>query len=216
MLQITVSYRSSHNQHHSTMLQISFLFVLFANIIHAKDTSYDCSKSDSWVIMPLMPASTAESVSCVYDDKLYVAGEANTETFVYDLLANTWSENTAAKRLYAGNHDNGMIIDSEWWLIGGIDADGYGKVQVYNFSDNTWSTRASLPWDGGSVCATYINGVIYACGGVIGFDNGANHGGTNTTNLCAKYNVASDRDEWEMLGVMPKGVNHAATSVKNL
>ena len=163
-----------------------------------------------------MPLSTAESVSCVYNDKLYVAGEANTETFVYDLGANTWSENNAANRLYPGNHHNGMIIKSEWWLVGGIDSNSYGKVQVYDFSSNSWSEKASLPWDGGSVCATYINGVIYACGGVIGFDGGANGGGTNTTNLCAKYDVNNGDNKWEMLGVMPKGVNHAATTVKHI
>eukprot|EP00486_Rosalina_sp_Unknown_P006024 CAMPEP_0201567182 /NCGR_PEP_ID=MMETSP0190_2-20130828/7552_1 /ASSEMBLY_ACC=CAM_ASM_000263 /TAXON_ID=37353 /ORGANISM="Rosalina sp." /LENGTH=304 /DNA_ID=CAMNT_0047986869 /DNA_START=63 /DNA_END=974 /DNA_ORIENTATION=- len=172
--------------------------------------AYECTESNTWVNLPNVPTQTGEVSQAVIGDFLYVAGEENVDTYKYDLKENKWS--TIAKRSYPGNHQNAFVYNEEWWLVGGIDENSYGKVQVYTPSSDKWRTEADMPWDGGSVCVELINdATIIACGGIQGFQS--NNGGTNTTNKCAKYDIKSGANKWEMMGNMPYRRNHAGTSV---
>ena len=186
------------------------LCTLFVAIAYG---AFECQQSNTWVELPKLPEKTGETASAVIGNDLYVAGEGNTETYKFSFNNSAWSR--VADRVYKGNHENAFVLNKEWWLVGGIDANSYGKVQVYNPQDDKWSTRASMPYDGGSVCVALINEVIYACGGIVGFDGGKNGGGTNTTNKCAKYDISSGDDKWEMESNMPYRRNHAATSPDN-
>jgi len=173
-------------------------------------------KSNDWVSLPSMPKPTGECGSVtMINDKLYVAGEANEDTFVYDFNTNKWD--TVAFRLYPGNHQSSQVINGIWYLIGGIDEHSYGKIQTYDPNTNKWTEKASMPngYDGGSVQTVYWNNTdsIYACGGIIGFNNGTNKGGTGTTDQCARYAVGEDK-WYQDIPKMPQGINHGATSLK--
>jgi len=155
-----------------------------------------------------MPKATGEVAGAVIGDAMYLAGEDNTETFKFDFKTNKWS--TVASRIHAGNHNSAHVIDGLWYIVGGIDANSYGTVQIYNTKTDTWKEGKTMPWDGGSVCSAYIDGYIYACGGVQGFEDGHRRGGTNTTAQCGKYDVATN--SWTYMKSMPYGRNHAATT----
>lgn len=188
-----------------------YFLAIFVGVIGIVYGAYECTESNTWVNLPNVPVQTGEVSSAVIGTNLYMAGEENTKTYKYDLSANKWSQ--VADRLYQGNHQNAIVYDNEWWVIGGIDEMSYGRVQVYSPSDNKWRREADLPWDGGSVCAEIVGDSIIACGGIWLFKNGTDKSGTNTTNKCASYNLKSGGN-WEMMKtVMPNRRNHAATGV---
>ena len=56
-----------------------------------------------------------------------------------------------------------------------------------------------MPWAGGSVATAYINGKVYAAGGIVG---------SATVNNAAVYDPANDT--WTTLPSMPAGRNHTA------
>eukprot|EP01083_Nonionella_stella_P210315 761509_1 len=180
-----------------------------SSLIWLTYSQHECTESNTWINLPNVPTQTGEVASVIINDALYVAGEENTDTYKYDFTTNNWSK--LASRIYPGNHQNSFTYNNEWWLVGGIDANSYGKVQVYHPTEDKWYTKPDMPWDGGSVCVAFINNTIYACGGIWLFNNGKNGGGTNTTNKCAKY-VMNSGNGWQMETKMPYRRNHAATS----
>ena len=160
----------------------------------------------TWQTGPALPILTSE-VSCgVINGVLYLVGGGSSSTLAntlaYDLSTGLWRSDLAP-RPYLGDHHGAEVINGKLYLFGGLNVYGSdvaaGKVQIYNPVTNSWSLGASMPWAAGSVSTAYINGKVYAAGGIVG---------TVTVNTAAVYDPASNT--WAPIASMPVGRNHAA------
>ena len=153
----------------------------------------------SWESAPAMPLPIGEVACGVIDGQLYAVGEGNNKTYAYDLLQEIWVTNLAT-RPFVGHHHGAEVVDGRWYLIGGLGS-GAGKVQIYDPQLDSWSLGSNLPWSGGSVATAAIDGLIYACGGIVG---------STTKDFNAVYDPVADT--WTSLTPMPfqQGRNHAA------
>jgi hypothetical protein len=169
-------------------------------------TIQSTNSSGPWQTGPRLPLQTSE-VSCgVINGVLYLVGGGNgsslSNTLSYNLSTGVWRSDSAT-RPYVGDHHGAEVINGKFYLFGGINVFGpkvaAGKVQIYNPATNSWSLGASMPWACGSVNTAYINGKVYAAGGIVG---------NVTVNTAAVYDPAANT--WTPIASMPIGRNHAA------
>src|SRR5438270_878894 len=160
----------------------------------------------TWQTGPALPILTSE-VSCgVINGVLYLVGGGSSSTLAatlaYDLNTGLWRSDLAPRQ-YLGDHHGAEVIKGKLYLFGGINVYGSnvaaGKVQIYDPVTNSWSLGASMPWAAGSVSTAYINGKVYAAGGIVG---------TVTVATAAVYDPAGNT--WAPIASMPIGRNHAA------
>jgi N-acetylneuraminic acid mutarotase len=160
----------------------------------------------TWQTGPALPFQTSEVSTGVINGVLYLVGGGNgttlANTLAYDLSTGRWRSDLAT-RPYLGDHHAAEVINGKLYLFGGINVFGStvaaGRVQIYDAVTNSWSLGAPMPWAGGSVSTAYINGKVYAAGGIVG-------GGT--VNKAAVYDPAANT--WTPIASMPVGRNHAA------
>ena len=95
--------------------------------------------------------------------------DASAERVASVVAGNTWSTKAPmrAGRAFMGAAAGGGFL----YVVGGISSETGGAVptttlQAYNLSTNTWSTRKSLPFHAAYGAAAFINGKLYAAGGV--------------------------------------------------
>jgi N-acetylneuraminic acid mutarotase len=137
--------------------------------------AYDYAR-DQLIRKADLPIVSAEGVSGVIDNKLYVLpgacngnnypapGYCDTEAtrrfYRYDPATNTWVSRAQAPHF----HRNGTaaVIDGKFYVTGGRGASGeiIKALDVYNPATNTWSSLAPLPADGGGEGAT-LQGQFY-------------------------------------------------------
>jgi N-acetylneuraminic acid mutarotase len=134
----------------------------------------------------------------VIGDKLYLVGEGNPATLVYDIPTDTWS--IAAARPLPGNHHAAETIGDKLYLFGGLTADSEGEVQIYDPAANQWSQGADMPFAAGSSSSAVIGGMVYVAGGITA---------SGTTSRAARYDPATN--SWTELAAMPHGRNHTAS-----
>ena len=130
-------------------------FMLVATIPQSQTSAISTAQSCSgWQTGTALPVSLGEIASGMIDNKLYVVGEANPSTAVYDLTTKTWT--TVAQRAYTGNHHAAEVINGKLYLFGGLGAaGGNAKLQIYDPATDTWSLGADLPFAcKGGVCCT--------------------------------------------------------------
>lgn len=157
---------------------------------------------ESWSVGAPMPVALGEVAGGVIGDKMYMVGQGDPATWVYDLKLNNWVRTAA--RPFVGNHHAAEVVGGKLYLIGGIDA-GQGKVQIFDPATGTWTLGADMPFAGGSVATALIRGEIYAAGGVVGSLTDQ-----HSTNRFAKYNPATDK--WKDLSPMLHACNHAGSA----
>jgi N-acetylneuraminic acid mutarotase len=152
----------------------------------------------TWEDLTNVPTFLGEVASGVINGILYVVGSGSNATLRYNIQANAWLSNGAA-RPFAGDHHAAEVVGGKLYLIGGLEAGAEGKLQIYDPSINQWSLGTPLPWAAGSVSTAVINGKIYAAGGIVGTTTVANH---------AVYDPAFGT--WTPRAPMPVGRNHTA------
>ena len=87
---------------------------------------------------------------------------------------------------------NGLL-----YAIGGYNANGSNKVEVYNPANDTWEVKANMPTARGYLVVAAVNGKIYAIGGVTGGDlNNITY-----TNVTEEYDPALNT--WTMKAPFP-------------
>lgn len=132
-----------------------------------------------WRLGALMPVALAEVACGVVDGLMLVVGHGDERTLVYELATGVWRAADAtlgtagvngAPRPYPGNHHAAEVANGRLYLIGGLDEQALGKVQILDVASGLWSEGAPLPWSGGSVATALIKGHIYACGGIVGVE----------------------------------------------
>ena len=179
--------------------------MLVATIPQSQTSAISTAQSCSgWQTGTALPVSLGEIASGMIDNKLYVVGEANPSTAVYDLTTKTWT--TVAQRPYTGNHHAAEVINGKLYLFGGLGAaGGNAKLQIYDPATNQWSLGADLPFGAGSGSTALITGKVYLAGGIVYNGNTG-----STTNRVAMYDPATNT--WTEKAAMPQGRNHAAAA----
>ena len=155
-------------------------------------------ETGTWQSGPAMPAPLGEVAAGVIGRHIYVVGETNAATMVFDTVTGTWS--TGAARPQPGNHHAAEVVNGKLYLFGGLTQGSDGEVQIYDPVANTWSKGADMPFAAGSSSSALIGGQVFVAGGIVG---------VNTTNRLARYDPALDT--WTELAPMPQGRNHTAS-----
>jgi N-acetylneuraminic acid mutarotase len=123
-----------------------------------------------------MPYHTAEGVTGVIKDKLYVlpgncsgenwpapgycTGAAFRRLYRYDPVTNTWLARPGAPHYHALG--GGAVLNGKFYVVAGYKplGDANGALDVYDPATNAWSTLAPLPATG-PVVATAFNGKLF-------------------------------------------------------
>jgi N-acetylneuraminic acid mutarotase len=151
----------------------------------------------TWTTAPSLPISVGEVSSVVINGMLYVVGGSTNATMAYDMATQTWRSDLPV-RPFIGDHHSAEGISNKLYLFGGLNG-AEGKVQIYNPTTNKWSSATPMPWAAGSIATSYINGKVYAAGGIVG---------STTVSTAAVYDPSSDT--WASIPSMPAGRNHTA------
>ena len=130
-----------------------------------------------WSLDTLAPVAMAEVAAGAVGDRLYVVGQGDARTLQYDLSSGAWLPATTpvgssavagSPRPFAGNHHAAEVWNDRLYLIGGLDQQSLGRVQILNTATGVWTEGARMPWSAGSVATAVIAKNIYTCGGIVG------------------------------------------------
>ncbi len=151
-----------------------------------------------WSLGPNLPVPLGENAAGIIGNKLYVVGQVDAATQVYDLDAQAWLP-PQMSRPYPGHHHPSEVYQNKLYLFGGLASGSGGQVQIFDPITNSWSLGQPMPWSGGSSITALLGAKALVCGGIVG---------NATTNLCAMYDFPTN--SWQMKASMPAGRNHAA------
>ena len=146
----------------------------------------------TWKALAPAPLALGEVAGGVIGEKLYLVGEGDPATLVYDTGADSWS--TAAVRPNPGNHHAAEVINGKLYLFGGLTAGSEGEVQIYDPAADAWSKGSDMPFAAGSAASALIGGMAYVAGGITS---------AGTTDRVARYDPTADT--WTELSPMPQG-----------
>ena len=126
-----------------------------------------------------MPRATAEGVTGVIDNKLYVlpgscdanrwplAGYCEQEPirrlYRFDPAQNKWGARKSAPHYHRAGA--GGVINGKFYVVGGFQGrTPVAALDVYDPTSDSWTTRAPLPV-GGAVTGTALQGKLYVLAG---------------------------------------------------
>ena len=165
-----------------------------------------------------MPANRGQSPAVAgYNNKLYVFGGkygggptppySTYDTFVvYDTVTNSWSSPTptmSKKRAWV----YGAIWQDKVYIYSGTDdqqASSHQSMEIYDITNNTFSTVALTPDKRTNYAAGAINGKIYICGGY-------SYSVGTTTDSLIEYDITTD--SFTTKAVMPVARQQHAAAV---
>ncbi|HEY8062696.1 MAG TPA: hypothetical protein VID74_07855 [Gemmatimonadales bacterium] len=157
---------------------------------------------DVWTRADTMPVALGEVAGGVIGRMLYLVGDGDRHTLVYDLAAGQWGPLTAAAaRPAAGDHHAAEVFDGKLWLFGGLMHESAGAVQIYDPVSREWRFGPRMPFAAGSSASALIHGKFYVAGGIVG---------DTTTSAAAVLDPATM--SWSPIAPMPRPRNHAASA----
>eukprot|EP00040_Diaphanoeca_grandis_P031242 m.186526 g.186526 ORF g.186526 m.186526 type:complete len:1031 (-) comp32273_c0_seq1:139-3231(-) len=120
--------------------------------------------------------------------------------------------------MYWGDHHATITIGTDIYLVGLLGpqcnvGSCNGKTQVYDTLRDTYSAVPNFPSAQGSICAAQVNGIIYACGGLLHHSHIEEVGDNPTT--CYKLDSSNHNQGWLRISNMLVGVDHASTEACN-
>lgn len=128
-----------------------------------------------------MPKATADGVTGVIQDKLYVLPgtcsgefwpdphycdtEAFRQLFRYDPVTNAWSTRATSPHFHTSGA--GAVINGKLYVVGGIDTLGHptAYLDVYDAGKNSWKTLAKLPEARANIIGVNLQNKLYVLGG---------------------------------------------------
>jgi hypothetical protein len=106
------------------------------------------------------------SALAVYQNKIYVIGEDNGITQVYDPATDTWENKTSMPTPRTQLEAN--VVNGKIYLIGGRTGGQYSTVglnEVYDPETDSWTTKAPIPYPVVEYASAVVDGKIYVIGG---------------------------------------------------
>lgn len=126
-----------------------------------------------------------------------------------DELELCWGKKTPMPTARQGH--SSCVLDGKIYIMGGADTelilvDGYNTVDVYDPSQDTWTTKADMLFGRANFATFVLNGKIYAVGGAGSFYYGCD-------DTIEEYNLTNDT--WSVKTTMPRPRMGLTASVVN-
>jgi N-acetylneuraminic acid mutarotase len=175
--------------------------------------SSSIQSSSTWTTGANMITPRTDFTGASLNEKIYIIGGFNNKgktmntVEYYDPKTDRWS--TASPLPEQLDHPAAAVYNGTLYVVGGYaredhtrDAIRSDRLFIYNPSNDKWDEGKSMPQGRGALTANFINGTLYAVGGV------DNSGGSNS-------NAAYDPllDEWRDKTPMPTAREHLASAV---
>jgi N-acetylneuraminic acid mutarotase len=189
----------------------SFNTAVLASSVIDSITSASEKSSSMWFRGANMPTPRTDFTGAVLNGKVYIIGGFNNEGKTTDIVEfydpETDSWGTAQHLPERLNHAAAASYNGKLYVIGGY-RDGYGpkyasdKLFVYDPLADIWQKGAPMPTAKGALTANFINGTLYAIGGV-------DKSGVTGSNFAYYPNGNS----WTEKKPMPTAREHLASAV---
>jgi N-acetylneuraminic acid mutarotase len=174
------------------------------------------NSSSFWLRGTNMPTPRTDFTGASLNEKIYVIGgfDSKGKTIdtveYYDPKIDTWS--TASPLPEPLDHAAAAVYNGTLYVVGGFaranltsDQNPSDRLFIYNPSSDKWDEGKSMPKERGALTANFINGTLYAVGGVD--DSGV------SVNNTAAYDPNTDK--WTERAPMPTARDHFTSSVVN-
>jgi len=114
-----------------------------------------------------------------YDGKMYifggtgVTGYSLNDLWEYNISSDTWTQKSDAP-VARENHSALVHNDKMYVTAGNVESQSNDNIDVsnflleYNFANDTWSQKGTIPFVSIDQPAVYLNGMIYIFGGITG------------------------------------------------
>jgi len=171
------------------------------------------NSSSMWVTGTNMPYPRTDFAGASLNEKIYIIGGFSTygETLntveYYDPKTDTWS--TASPLPEQLDHAAAAVYNGTLYVVGGYaredhtkDGNPSDRLFIYNASTDKWDEGKSMPKGRGALTANFINGTLYAVGGV-------NDLGLSDSNTA--YDPQAN--EWTEKTPMPTAREHLTSTV---
>jgi N-acetylneuraminic acid mutarotase len=180
----------------------------------ANDTQLTNSGESFWSDGPDLPSPVSEHSAVILGEKIYIIGgedliEGGRTNIVrvFDIKSNQWS---IAPPLPVPLDHSGVSTDgSRIYVVGGFSGTG-GKeptdsLFIYDPKTNQWQEGNRMPEPRGALTADFINGLLYAVGGV------------NSSHIPVATNEVYDpiSNSWSETAPMPTARHHHTSAVAN-
>ncbi|MBN1335426.1 MAG: hypothetical protein JXB39_05650 [Deltaproteobacteria bacterium] len=119
-----------------------------------------------WEILADLPEGGAWPAVAVLDGRIHAIPSNSTGHYVYDPVADEWSERAPAPS--AAHYHAAAAIDGRLYLMGGGSPsaiDSLDSNRVYDPGTDAWEERAPLPTARGYLVARTLAGEVWAMGG---------------------------------------------------
>jgi N-acetylneuraminic acid mutarotase len=168
-----------------------------------------------WSNGPDLPSLVQEHSAVVLGDKMYIIGGVDyleggrTDIVrVFDITSNQWS---IAPPLPTPLDHSGVSTDgSRIYVVGGNMGRGIlsDRLFIYDPIQNNWQEGTPMPTARAALTADFINGLLYAVGGIGGFGSSLTPVDTNEV-----YDPVSN--SWSETTPMPTARHHHTSAVAN-
>ena len=184
---------------------------------NANNTQSTISGESVWTNGPDLPSLISEHSAIILKEKIYIIGGEDfieggrTDIVrVFDITSNQWS---IAPPLPIPLDHTGVSTDgSKIYVVGGFTGRDMkvpsDRMFIYDPIQNNWQEGTPMPTARGALTADFINGVLYAVGGVGGVGSSRTPVATNEV-----YDPMSN--SWSETTPMPTARHHHVSAVSN-
>ena len=205
-------------RHHAYLVSVQQQLFLFGGFVKTVDGRWRASadilrldeQQQQWINVAVLPKPLTETTIGVINDKVHFAagrspsGEANAQWrdqhdvnwhWIFD--PKTLKTMEAPPLPIAFNSATAVVLDAQWYVIGGRQVGGANLAHVMRFDavKQQWQTMADLPQAQGGLAAAVLFGEIWVFGGEYFTDNGG---------VYAEVWVYQPlQNQWRQQGTMP-------------
>ncbi|HZD34697.1 MAG TPA: kelch repeat-containing protein [Nitrososphaeraceae archaeon] len=177
-----------YNMLNQTLIESIFFLSssLFLVVPSVQTSSSASSALDSfWTTGSLMPTARSEIAGAALNDKIYIiggfdeTGRSSSSVQVYDSSVGEWAitntnTNTNTETVVAPlpeplDHAAAASYNGKLYVVGGgylNRGDLSNKLFIYDPNTNKWTEGKDIPSARGALTANFVNGTLYAVGGV--------------------------------------------------
>jgi len=170
------------------------------------------TSSNAWTIGANLPTPRSEFAGTSINEKIYIIGGFNNKgktsdtVEFYDTKTNVWS--SASPLPIPLDHTAAAAYNGSIYVVGGYTSSQIPasnpsiRLFIYSPLADKWTEGKSLPKSRGALTANFVDGILYAIGGV-------DKSGVSNSNTA----YDPDTDTWTTKKPMPTAREHAASAL---